>query len=84
MVTTQHEKVLWIFDLVRQKQAYRLQALLTPVHVVPTENRKLKFGRRDKLPNKYHTTPQQAAIQTGYHKVDAKDKISRFKDKTYT
>lgn len=37
VVAPQQEEVLWVFDLVRQEQAYCLQALLPSVHVVPQE-----------------------------------------------
>lgn len=35
VVAAQQEEVLWVFDLVGQKQADGLQGLLPSVHVVP-------------------------------------------------
>lgn len=37
MIATQQEKVLWIFDLVGEKQADGLQRLLPSIHVVTQE-----------------------------------------------
>lgn len=37
MIATQQEKVLWVFDLVGQKQADGLQRLLPSIHVVTQE-----------------------------------------------
>lgn len=37
MISTQQEKVLWVFDLVGEKQADGLQRLLPSVYVVTQE-----------------------------------------------
>jgi hypothetical protein len=37
MVAPQKKEVLWILDLVGQKQAYCFQALLSTVHVITQE-----------------------------------------------
>ena len=42
MVATQHEEVLWIFDLVREEQADRLEGLLATVDVV-SEKEVIRF-----------------------------------------
>ena len=37
VVSSQQEKVLGVFDFVRQEQADHLEVLLTPIHVVSQE-----------------------------------------------
>ena len=43
MVPTQDEEILWIFDLVREKQANGFKGLLASVDVVPEEE-VVRFG----------------------------------------
>ena len=47
VVAPQQEKVLRVLDLVGQQQAYALQGLLAPVHVVPHEQ---VVGLRGEIP----------------------------------
>lgn len=44
VVSAQNEEVLGVLDLVRQQQADGLQALLTPVHVVPAPTKHTRTG----------------------------------------
>lgn len=37
VISTKNEEILWVFDLVRQKQADRLQGLLASIHVIAEE-----------------------------------------------
>ena len=37
VVSSQQEKVLWVFDFISQEQADHLEVLLTPIHVVAQE-----------------------------------------------
>ena len=48
MVPTQDEEVLWVFDLVRKKQANCFQGLLASVDIVPEEE-VVCFGRKSSV-----------------------------------